>query len=199
MNAPSVAALIPGDGVLIRAASAAPLPPLDPTGDVFHDLASCLLEQQIHARSTKRVFARMLERAGIERLRPGDADRFAAVAFEGAAVSRAKRDAFAAAASAFAGDDTDWLSLPDAEVRRRLGALPGVGAWTADMVLLYTLGRPDIFPVRDYHLRIGMARLYGLADHGRTAAMREVADGWRPNRSLGVRTVLAWKDAQRRR
>ena len=183
------------DPVLVRLAEAVPLPPLDASGDVFHDLVGCLVEQQHPARSTKGTYARLLARAGIARLTPADAERFARDALSTARLSAQKRAAVDAAAAAFQDDDTDWASLSDDTVRERLVALPGVGPQTADNVLLFTLGRPDIFLAGDYHLKGIMATLYGIAPTAR--AMRDVADGWRPRRSHAVRLLLAWKTWQR--
>ena len=186
------------DPVVARAAALAPLPLTESTGSVFHDVVSCLTEQQIHCRSTKRLFERALARAGIERVTPETFGAFATLGLAGVRLSQPRRDALAAAASFFASDRTDWHALPDDDVRQRLAAIPGVGPWTADMVLLYTLGRPDVFPEGDYHLRHAMAALYGI-DAGPSARAvrerREIADGWRPHRSLAVRTLLAWRTA----
>ncbi|MEM1117910.1 MAG: hypothetical protein AAGJ11_15470, partial [Bacteroidota bacterium] len=130
------------DPVLAQIAATVPLPPLDASGDVFHDLAGCLLEQQHPARSTKRTFERLLGHAGLERLTVAEADRFEAEALPHATLSARKREAWAAAVDAFRADAPDWTALPDDDVRDRLGAIHGVGTWTVDMILLFTLGRP---------------------------------------------------------
>ena len=51
---------------------------------------------------------------------------------------------------------------PDAAVVATLSALPGVGVWTAEMLLIFSLGRPDVVSWGDQAIRRGMKRLYGL-------------------------------------
>jgi len=45
------------------------------------------------------------------------------------------------------------LKLPDAEILERLTAVRGIGAWTVEMLLIFRLGRPDVFPITDYGVR----------------------------------------------
>ena len=166
-------------------------------GARVHDLAGCLVEQQHPQRSTKGTFRALLDRVGIERLTVADARRFEAKALPHVRLSAQKRQAWGAAVEAFAGSDSDWAAMPDDDVREALCAIRGVGPWTADVILLWTLGRHDVFPVDDYHLKKAMASRYGIAEGaGQRRAMREVADGWRPRRSLAVRHLLAWREWQ---
>ena len=63
-------------------------------------------------------------------------------------------------------------ALPDAEVIRRLSAMPGVGVWTAEMLLIFALARPDVVSWGDQAIRRGMRRLYGLESLSRTEFAR---------------------------
>ena len=54
--------------------------------------------------------------------------------------------------------------LPDDEIERELTLVRGIGPWTAEMFLIFQLGRLDVWPVEDFGVRNGYARLYGLAD-----------------------------------
>ncbi|MEM1054673.1 MAG: hypothetical protein AAGI52_04035 [Bacteroidota bacterium] len=186
------------DPVLAEIEATVPLPILDPSGDVFHDLIGCLVEQQHPARSTKRTYAKALERAGQDRLTPGTFDAFERDGLAGIKLSGQKQAALAHAAEWFSEHAPDWPAMDDADVRRTLLQLKGVGAWTADVLLIWTLGREDVIPLDDYHLKKAMAARYGLATGaGMKARMREIASAWRPNRSLGTRYLLAWTDWQR--
>ncbi|MEO1075398.1 MAG: hypothetical protein AAFX41_05460 [Bacteroidota bacterium] len=187
------------DPVLARLEQTVPLLPHMSTRDVFHDLVSCLVEQQIHYRSTKHVFARALDRAGLGRVTPDTFGEFERDGLAAMRLSRQKRDALAAAAAFFRERrDIEWTSLADADVRATLKQIRGVGPWTIDMVLLYTLERPDIFPADDYHLKQIMGTLYGIEPgNGQKRRMRDMAEAWRPERSRAVRLILAWKEWQR--
>ncbi len=70
--------------------------------------------------------------------------------------------------------------LPDAEVIRLLSALPGVGVWTAEMLLIFALGRPDVVSWGDRAIRRGMERLYGLAPLNR-AQFAQYRERYRPH------------------
>ncbi|QLC32729.1 DNA-3-methyladenine glycosylase 2 family protein [Halarchaeum sp. CBA1220] len=85
-------------------------------------------------------------------------------------------------------DHDDFADHSNDEVRAELGDVYGVGDWTADMFLLFALGREDVFPVGDLGVRKGMQTLYG---HESRAEMREHAATWKPYRSYATRYV--WK------
>jgi DNA-3-methyladenine glycosylase II len=74
--------------------------------------------------------------------------------------------------------------LPDEEVSAQLTAVKGVGQWTADMFLMFNLGRPDVFPVGDLGIRNAMKRLYELPEKPAPADYVTIAEPWRPYRSL---------------
>ena len=78
-------------------------------------------------------------------------------------------------------------SLADEELIARLVALPGIGRWTVEMLLIYTLERPDIFPADDFGLRAGYRFLKGLEDMPSRKTLGEAAQAFSP-----YRTVAAW-------
>jgi DNA-3-methyladenine glycosylase II len=76
-----------------------------------------------------------------------------------------------------------------------LGKVRGIGRWTVDMILLYTLRRADIFPYDDYHLCQIMPKLYRLNPKQKLVEkMLAIADRWLGQLSLGVLYLLAWKN-----
>ena len=81
--------------------------------------------------------------------------------------------------------------LPDDEVSAQLTAVKGLGQWTADMFLIFHLGRPDVLPVGDLGVRRAVERAYGLDDLPDAAKLTEIADPWRPNRSLA--SLYLWR------
>jgi DNA-3-methyladenine glycosylase II len=74
--------------------------------------------------------------------------------------------------------------LPDDEVASRLVAVKGIGQWSADMFLIFYLGRADVLPVGDLGIRRAVERAYGLADLPDEDVLRSIADPWRPYRTL---------------
>ncbi|MFG0320929.1 DNA-3-methyladenine glycosylase family protein [Pseudomonas sp. zjy_15] len=79
------------------------------------------------------------------------------------------------------------LTMTDEALIERLVALRGVGRWTVEMLLIYSLGRSDILPVDDFGVREGYRRLKGLETAPTPAQMRSLGGAWRP-----FRTVAAW-------
>ena len=81
--------------------------------------------------------------------------------------------------------------MSDDEIIKELVAVKGIGRWTAEMFLLFSLARPDVFAVDDYGLRVAVKRLYDLPDLPKPAPMREIAGPWRPYRSYA--SLYLWR------
>ncbi len=96
-------------------------------------------------------------------------------------------------------EGTDWHALEDDEVVNRLTKIKGVGVWTAHMILMSSLRRPDVFPHLDQGLMQAMKICYDLDEEGkmlREAAIA-IAENWRPYRSHACLVLWRWFDAQR--
>ena len=76
--------------------------------------------------------------------------------------------------------------LDDAEIIDRLTAIKGIGAWTAEMFLIFALNRPDVLSVGDLGLRVGMRSHYGLDEVPRPKDCVALAEPWRPFRSVAM-------------
>ena len=79
-----------------------------------------------------------------------------------------------------------WRDADDEAVIVDLLALRGVGRWTAEMVLIFHLQRPDVLPLADIGVRRAMTRHYGDGDEMSVDAMEALAERWRPWRSVAV-------------
>lgn len=76
-------------------------------------------------------------------------------------------------------------ALSDDDVIAELTAVKGIGRWTAEMILIFHLNRPDILPVADLGIREGFKRAYGLEERPDPEEMARIAEPWRPWRSVG--------------
>jgi DNA-3-methyladenine glycosylase II len=85
-------------------------------------------------------------------------------------------------------------ALGDDEVIEELVAVKGLGVWTSHMFLMFHLDRPDVLPVGDLGIRRAMERAYGLDGLPAPAAMEEIAEPWRPQRTLACRYL--WRSLQ---
>ena len=81
----------------------------------------------------------------------------------------------------------------DDAVIEQLTALKGIGVWTAHMILIFSLGRPDVLPVGDYGVRKGAWAIYGLPTLPKPAELEAIAECWRPYRS--VASWYLWRAA----
>jgi len=76
--------------------------------------------------------------------------------------------------------------LPDDVLIERLTTIRGVGRWTVEMLLIFTLGRPDVLPVDDFGVREGYRVLYELETQPKPRALAELALPWAPHRSMAT-------------
>ncbi len=76
--------------------------------------------------------------------------------------------------------------MHDSDIVETVTTVRGIGEWTAHMLLIFCLQRPDVLPVGDYGVRKGMQRVYGLQELPKPGEMEQLAAPWRPYRSLGA-------------
>jgi DNA-3-methyladenine glycosylase II len=187
------------DAILARIIQAIPEPAIASTQEVFHDLMSCIIEQQIHYRSTKRIFLRMLQAASLDTLTLDNFPAFEEISLSEAKLSLEKYEAVLRVLDYWQANPIHWQFLSDDEVREKLAAIKGIGPWTIDMILLYNLQRPGIFPVEDFHLKQIMVTVYGLNPAAQLKAqMLAVAKEWGEHTSLAVKYLLAWKEQNKK-
>ena len=78
------------------------------------------------------------------------------------------------------------LRMDDEELIERLTEVRGVGRWTVEMLLMFTLGRPDVLPVDDFGVREGWRLIKRLPEQPKPAALREIGEAWGPHRSTAA-------------
>ena len=78
------------------------------------------------------------------------------------------------------------LRMSDGEIVARLTTVRGIGRWTVEMLLLFDLGRPDVWPVDDYGVRKGFARTFGKRKLPTPKQLMKHGEKWRPYRSLAA-------------
>jgi DNA-3-methyladenine glycosylase II len=85
-------------------------------------------------------------------------------------------------------------SLTDDEIVAYLTPIKGVGRWTVEMLLMFVMNRPDVFPVDDLVIRQKMVKAYSVTETGKDLykKLHEIAENWRPNRTLACRYLWRW-------
>lgn len=156
---------------------------------LFDRLASSILSQQLSVKAAATIAGRLRERAaGPLQLSP---DRVAALSddeLRACGISRPKvaalRDLTDAVRTARIPALPELRTLDDDEVITSLTTVRGVGRWTVEMLLIFLLDRPDVFPVADVGVRRGFERVLGLEETATPAQMSTHAEGWSPYRSV---------------
>ena len=161
----------------------------------FAALLDAIIGQQVSVASAAAIRGRM-EAAGFL-----DEPRVAAATedeLRAAGLSRQK----ARYASALARARLDYPGLaavPDAEVVARLVELPGIGRWTAEIYAMFSLGRADVFAPGDLALQEAARMLFSLEARPSEKALRAMAEGWSPWRSIAARALWAYYRAAKGR
>lgn len=186
--------LAKNDPILEKIILQIPKPEIETTNDVFHDLMSCIIEQQIHYRSTKRIFAKALERASIDHLTIDNFHLIEKHSLSQIKLAMGKYETMMSFIEYWGNNNKDFNTLSDDEVIAELSSIKGIGKWTIDMILLYTLKRENVFPYDDFHLKQIMVSLYGLNEKVKLKAqMLAIAENWGEQKSLAVLYLLAYK------
>lgn len=92
--------------------------------------------------------------------------------------------------------EKDWSDMDNDEIIRYLTQIKGVGKWTVEMILMFSLSRPDVLPLDDLGIRMAIAELYGISETGKAMhqRMNEVAAAWQPYRSYACLYLWRHKD-----
>src|SRR4051812_564600 len=159
--------------------------------ELYGALLRSITGQQLSVKAARAIYGRLTERFGgraptPEELLADDPEALRAAA----GLSRAKVASLRSLAEhVISGElELDRLQeLSDAEVARALTAVKGIGPWTADMFLMFTLHRPDVLSVGDQGLRNAIMRAYALEAPPLPEAMTELAEPWRPYRTRACR------------
>ena len=163
---------------------------LKPLRSVFAALAEAIVYQQLSTKAAATIFARLC--AHFPRGAAGlTATRLLALpdsAIRGAGVSGPKLRSLRDLAARSQRGEVPTLAairrLEDAEIVARLTAVHGIGPWSAEMFLMFHLGRPDVLPLGDYSLRKAFAQAYALADLPTPRQLEQHGEAWRPFRSV---------------
>jgi DNA-3-methyladenine glycosylase II len=191
-----LAAVDPKLGALIRKAGPFTLK-LKSQHSPFEALLESIIYQQIHGKAAAAILGRLIQAFGDIHPQPEQLISVPDHILRGAGLSGSKalslRDLAAKTIDGTVPTLAQIRRMPDEEIVTRLTAVRGIGPWTVEMLLIFRLGRPDIFPVTDYGVRKGFLLTFGRPPKGKpiTAemlpkpeAMLRRAKKWQPYRSV---------------
>jgi DNA-3-methyladenine glycosylase II len=155
--------------------------------DAYGALLRAIVGQQLSTRAARAIYARVLDLFGGRVPKPAELMAIEPDVLRAAGLSRAKV-AYLRDLAQHVEEGTLELErlpdLPDEEVAAQLTAIKGLGQWTADMFLMFHLGRPDVLPVGDQGIRRAIQVEYRLRKLPDAKRMQKIAKPWRPYRTL---------------
>ena len=156
----------------------------------YEALVRAIAHQQLHARAAEAILGRLLALHADALLDPEAVDTLddaalRACGFSGSKV-RAIRDLCARTRDGLVPSAAEAATLGDDELIMRLVAIRGIGRWTVEMMLISTLGRPDVLPVDDFGVREGWRRIKGLDAQPRPRELAAIGEAWAPWRSTAA-------------
>ena len=157
--------------------------------NVFGTLVGAIVAQQISAAAARTIHKRLWALTRGQPPEPRDILKRRDATLRRVGLSRQKIAYLRDLASRVGSGELDLRALEameDDAVRAALTAVKGIGNWTADMHLIFTQNRPDVFAPGDAAVLFAMRDLYGLAEDAPPAEYVRISDGWRPFRSVGV-------------
>ncbi|MDQ6908467.1 MAG: DNA-3-methyladenine glycosylase [Chloroflexota bacterium] len=155
--------------------------------DLFGSVARAIVGQQISVHAAAAVLSRVRALMPDGTLTPAATLAVPGEHLRAAGLSWRKVGYLKDCAARFTDGSIDPIALADADDETFIAALlpiEGVGRWTAEMVLIFALGRPDILSTGDYGLRSAMQRHWNLPAPATPQEMERIAARWRPYRSV---------------
>jgi DNA-3-methyladenine glycosylase II len=167
------------------------LPTFRPHSDYFDTLVKAIIGQQISSSAARSIMEKFRQAVG-GILVPDIIAEVPDELLRGAGISPQKLGYLRSLSQHIINDElqlASLASLSDEEVTRELTAVKGIGVWTAQMFLIFSLGRLDVLPVGDLAVQRGAQQVYGLPELPKPRQVEELAErqNWAPYRS-----VAAW-------
>ena len=156
--------------------------------DYFWSLTRSVIYQQISGKAAKKISDRYLKLFSKgSKMSPIDVIKIDIEKIQNVGISRQKSGYIKNIANAFDEglvNEAQLHKLSDKEIIDQLVKIKGVGRWTAEMFLIFTLRRPDVFPVTDLGVQKGFQIYYDLDELPSIDMMNEKSENWKPYRTI---------------
>ena len=152
-------------------------------GDLFYTLIRSIIGQQISVKAASTVWSRLSEKVGEiipENILSQSTDELRNCGLSG------KKVEYIRGISESWNDysNYEWEKMDDEEIVKKLIQLRGVGRWTAEMILIFTLLRPDIFPIGDIGMIRGIEKTYNSGEKMSMDEIYGISEKWKPWRTV---------------
>ncbi len=177
------------------------LPKRTPSGDIYSGLISSIISQQLSVKAAATIHGRFLDLFESDYHHAAELLTFDDITLRSAGVSRQKTKYIRNVAIYFQDNnlfEKDWSKLSDEDIISLLTDIKGVGKWTVQMILMFVLQRPDVFPILDLGIQQGMIEIYKLKEEKKElyAKMESLSKKWQPHRTVACLYLWAIKDVQ---
>ncbi len=189
------------DPVMTQLVATLPAPAISIREDLYLALIQAIVSQQLSTRVADVIFARFL---GLfpdgyphaAQVSAFETEKLRSVGLSGQKAGYIRNiagfhDATPISVAVFAGHT-------DEEIIAHLTQIKGVGRWTVQMLLMFPMNRPDVFPIDDLGIRQSMIGLYGVTETGKDLHQRlhAIAERWQPNRTLACKYLWKARDTK---
>lgn len=163
-------------------------------------LCGSIMSQQLSTKVAKVIYHRFLELYGVPDPTPEQIAATPVETLRSIGLSNAKAQ-YVRNVVQFAMEhkltDSKLKKMSDEDVMQLLTQIKGVGRWTVEMLLMFTLGREDIFSIDDYGIQMAMKKLYKLDDNNKKDFRQKlltISNKWSPYRTYACMHLWQWKD-----
>ena len=168
----------------------------------FESLVRAVAHQQLHGKAAESILGRMISRFPNQAFpTPQQLSRMRVPSYRKCGFSLAKTEAIRGIAKgSYAGivpSRATANSMTDEALVEALTELRGIGKWSVEMLLIFTMGRLDVMPVDDFGVRAGLKHLAGLPEMPNKAEFAKWTDSWQPYRSVGAWYLWRLADARK--
>ena len=168
----------------------------------FESLVRAVAHQQLHGKAAESILGRMISRFPESPFpTPQQLSRMRTTSYRKCGFSLSKTEAIRGIARESVGGLVPKREMAnnmcDESLIERLTQLRGIGKWSVEMLLIFTMGRLDVMPVDDFGVRAGLKHLYGLAEMPKKTEFSNWTDSWSPYRSVGAWYLWRLADARK--
>ena len=173
---------------------------LEKRNQVHLQICKSIVSQQLSTKVAAIIYTRFLQLFNSKHPRPAQIADVPLEQLRGIGLSNAKANYVHNVCAFFMEHqltDARLNKMEDEELIDFLTQIKGVGRWTAEMILMFTMAREDVFAVDDLAIQQAMTRLYQLDARDKKAmklAMLQIAEKWKPYRTYACKYLWGWKD-----
>ena len=152
-------------------------------GDLFYTLIRSVIGQQISVKAASTVWSRFCKKIGD--IKPKNILSADIEELRSCGLSQRKAEYVLGISESWSDyDSLEWKEMSDEEIIQELVKLRGVGRWTAEMILIFTMLRPDVFPIGDIGMIRGIEKSYSSGERMTKEELYAISEKWKPWRTV---------------